>query len=183
MDFPKCFGTRSECTFCCFEYSSICMKCVEGPKACLICQSGGFECVHPRKCYSEYAQCFCFECYAALPPISGQFKKIHDRPNHTTSNFVPSGDATLCSSFLCCLSSCNCRCPSCCGTYVKNVCICVEMEATYYKPLCCTPEKKNKDTLCIFVNGHYACVMPYTWYVNVFFVTTICLFSSTCSAS
>lgn len=165
VDFPQCFGTRRECTCCCYECYSVCMKCVEDPdaKECLICQSGSFECVKPRKCYSEYAQCFCFECYAALPPISGKFKKIHERPSHTSSNFVLSGDVTLCSSFFCCLSSCNCRCPSCIGVYTKNVCICQEVEATCCKPLCCTPEKKNVDTWCILQNGHSTCVKPYMW--------------------
>eukprot|EP00598_Pedospumella_elongata_P015698 CAMPEP_0185015806 /NCGR_PEP_ID=MMETSP1098-20130426/100022_1 /TAXON_ID=89044 /ORGANISM="Spumella elongata, Strain CCAP 955/1" /LENGTH=473 /DNA_ID=CAMNT_0027544947 /DNA_START=41 /DNA_END=1463 /DNA_ORIENTATION=- len=108
-DFPKCFGTRSECTCLWCENSSICCKVVDDQKACCVFYSGHNETVIPRTLYSEYSQICCWECYASLPCVDGPFKKIHDRPNHVTENFTLASEAMVCTGCICCMSGYNCN--------------------------------------------------------------------------
>mmetsp|Transcript_31066 Transcript_31066/g.53255 ORF Transcript_31066/g.53255 Transcript_31066/m.53255 type:complete len:310 (-) Transcript_31066:242-1171(-) len=161
-DFPKCFGTRSECTCLWCENSSICCKVVDDQKACCIFYSGHNETVIPRTLYSEYSQVCCWECYAAVPCVDGPFKKIHDRQNYVTENFTLASDVVVCTGCICCMSGYNCNFPSCLGSYNKSVHCCCESESIFTKPICCDPGYKNPDTCCINYKGHQACVMPYT---------------------
>lgn len=61
--------------------------------------------------------------------------------------------------------SCNCNFPSCLGVYNKCVCLCIEDECIYYKPMCCVDNKPDPHTLCIISKSHYSLVMPCTLYV------------------
>eukprot|EP01034_Spumella_vulgaris_P009069 gene9069-11524_t len=67
------FGCKSGGTCLCFEWrDEMCRFPKNDDKTCFLLDANSLECIYPRKCYRDYRQCCCFECFASFPiPESG----------------------------------------------------------------------------------------------------------------
>lgn len=98
-EWPQCFGGKSSGTCLCVEGGSLCMKPIEDKKDLCIFWSGNVELVVPRTCCKVYEQCFCLECFAALPSMEEGYKRtpvaLQNMPSRTDGTHTM-GDVVIC---------------------------------------------------------------------------------------